>query len=63
MLIPTPGMPDYIIYEDTVNTVPTALEHEAIGDEIKASILKSLEQELTKLGRIVEITKSASTHV
>jgi len=55
MLVPTPGFSDYLIYKRTIKCWEPPFENEAIDEATKEHILREIETEMAKIGRIVEV--------
>ena len=54
MLIPTPGLPDFQIYRNSVRGWDPPFENEPIDAATSGHILNQIKLELEKMGRVVE---------
>jgi Immunity protein 74 len=55
MLIPTPGLSDYIIFASSVTKWDAPYDNDVIDDATKQTILQTASSELSKLGWVPEI--------
>lgn len=55
MLVPTPGLPDFIIFKDSVSKWDLPFEKVSIDEETKAKILEQIITGLEKMGRVVQV--------
>ena len=53
MLIPSPGLPDFVIYRESLQRWDDA-PFEEIDEETKGRIFKELQMEMKAMGRVIE---------
>jgi hypothetical protein len=59
MLVPTPGLSDFLVYEDTPQAWEPPHEGDRIDAETRDAICRAVARYLRSLGRVVEFVRSS----
>ena len=55
MLVPTPGMSDYLVYGTAIRVWDPPFDNETVDSATKNMIIEEVREALSKLGRVVEV--------